>query len=61
MNRLEGNKETLKGIEKLLNDCPSGLEETKATLLQGMLYTLEDISLSLALIADALKEKGGQE
>ena len=53
MSRIKNNGETLKEIGKLFKECgSSGIEETKVVLLQSIFYILQDISISLAIIAD---------
>lgn len=52
MSRVENNAENRKLINKTIKNSPKGIEETKVTMLEGIYFLLEDISISLAIIAD---------
>lgn len=52
MSRVENNAENRKLIDKTIKNSPKGIEETKVTVLEGIYFLLEDISISLAIIAD---------
>jgi hypothetical protein len=59
MNRIRENKTNIETINKAIKNNPTGIKETELMAIESIFYILQDISISLAVIADKMEGKNG--